>query len=179
MFNKLETNAVQEEILDRYINKYTSVYGEKIRETCRAAEIRQSITDQSVIASPQDCPLMDKAFTCQKRGKVLGVKFDTTDLTWSLSDKKIQNALGSVKMAVTNDNISLKECQRLVGRLNDVGQLCPLMKVFKQPTSQCLATIPSNADPGTRVEISAEAKDDLLVWAGFLSSEFRWLPINR
>ncbi len=53
MFNKLETNAVQEEILDRYINKYTSVYGEKIRETCRAAEIRQSITDQSVIASPQ------------------------------------------------------------------------------------------------------------------------------
>jgi hypothetical protein len=110
-----------------------------------------------------DCPLMDKAFTCQKRGKVLGVKFDTTDLTWSLSDKKIQNALGSVKMAVTNDDISLKDCQRLVGRLSDVGQLCPFMKVFKQPISQCLATIPSDADPNTRVEISAEAKDDLLV----------------
>jgi hypothetical protein len=44
-----------------------------------------------------DCPLMDKAFTCQHRGKVLGVKFDTTDLTWSLSDKKVQNALHSVK----------------------------------------------------------------------------------
>jgi hypothetical protein len=72
---------------------------------------------------------MDKAFTCQKRGKVLGVKFDSTDLTWSLSDKKIQNALGSVKMAVTNDDISLKDCQRLVGRLNDVGQLCPFMKI--------------------------------------------------
>jgi hypothetical protein len=126
-----------------------------------------------------DCPIMDKAFTCQKRGKVLGVKFDSTDLTWSLSDKKIQNALGSVKMAVTNDDISLKDCQRLVGRLNDVGQLCPFMKIFKQPISQCLAAIPSNADPGTRVKISAEAKDDLLVWAGFLSSEFRWLPINR
>jgi hypothetical protein len=50
----LETNAVQEEILDRYINKYTSVYGEKIREICKAAEIRQSITDQLVIASPQE-----------------------------------------------------------------------------------------------------------------------------
>jgi hypothetical protein len=53
-FNKLETNAVQEEILDRYINKYTSVYSEKIREICKAAEIRQSITDQLVIASPQE-----------------------------------------------------------------------------------------------------------------------------
>ncbi len=27
--------------------------------------------------------------------------------------------------------------------------------------------------------VSREVKDDLLVWAGFLASEFRWLPINR
>jgi hypothetical protein len=54
MFNKLETNAVQEEILDRYVNKYTSVYGKKIRETWKAAEIRQSVTDQLVKASPQE-----------------------------------------------------------------------------------------------------------------------------
>jgi hypothetical protein len=54
----LETNAVQEEILDRYINKYTSVYGEKIREICKAAEIRQNITDQLVIASPQEKPTL-------------------------------------------------------------------------------------------------------------------------
>jgi hypothetical protein len=30
------------------------VYGEKIREICKAAEIRQSITDQLVTASPQE-----------------------------------------------------------------------------------------------------------------------------
>jgi len=143
-----------------------------------SATYKKICGDLNVKLAP-DCPIMDKAFTCQTRGKVLGVKFDSNDLTWSLSDKKIQNALGSVKMAMTNDDISLKECQRLVGRLNDVGQLCPFMKIFKQPISQCLAAIPSNADPGTRVEISAEAKDDLLVWAGFLSNEFRWLPINR
>jgi hypothetical protein len=29
------------------------------------------------------------------------------------------------------------------------------------------------------VTVSREAKDDLLVWAGFLASEFRWLPIKR
>jgi hypothetical protein len=50
----LETNAVQEEILDSFVNKYASVYGEKIRETCKAAEIRQSVTDQLVKASPQE-----------------------------------------------------------------------------------------------------------------------------
>jgi hypothetical protein len=52
---------------------------------------------------------------------VLGVKFDTTDLTWSLSDKKVQNALHSVKKAVSSETVTLKYCQRLVGRLNDVG----------------------------------------------------------
>jgi hypothetical protein len=45
--------------------------------------------DLNVKLAP-DCPMMDKAFTCQHRGKVLGVKFDTTDLTWSLSDKRFR-----------------------------------------------------------------------------------------
>jgi hypothetical protein len=53
-FNKLETNAVQEKILGRIFNKYTSVYIEKIRQTCKAAGIRQRITDQLFIASPQE-----------------------------------------------------------------------------------------------------------------------------
>ena len=80
---------------------------------------------------------------------------------------------------MNSDSVTLKECQRLVGRLNDVGQLCPLMKVFRQPISQCLADIASSAKPDTLVTISKEAKDDLSVWAGFLSSDFRWLPINK
>jgi hypothetical protein len=53
------------------------------------------------------------------------------------------------------------------------------MKVFRQPISQCLADIASSAKPDTLVTISKEAKDDLSVWAGFLSSDFRWLPINK
>jgi hypothetical protein len=53
------------------------------------------------------------------------------------------------------------------------------MKVFKQPISQCLSDITSNARPDTPVTVTKEAKDDLSVWAGFLSSEFRWLPISK
>jgi hypothetical protein len=145
----------------------------------RFSETYKKVCNDLNVKLAPDCPLLDKAFTCQTRGKVLGVKFDTTDLTWSLSDKKIQNALRSVKSAIDSESVTLKECQRLVGRLNDVGQLCPLMKVFKQPISQCLAEISSSAKPDTKVIISREAKDDLMVWAGFLSSEYRWLPINR
>ncbi len=54
-----------------------------------------------------------------------------------------------------------------------------MMKVFKQPISQCLAEISSSAKPDSKVDISREAKDDLMVWAGFLSSDYKWLPINR
>jgi hypothetical protein len=144
-------------------------FSETYKEMCR---------DLNVQLAP-DCPMQDKAFTNQKRGKVLGVMFDTTDLTWRLSDKKVNNAKMSVNKALTKNEITLKECQRLIGRLNDVGQMCPLMKVFRQPLNLCLSDILSNADPNTLISISSAAKRDLQVWAGFLSSDFKWLPIPK
>ncbi len=135
-------------------------------------------TELNVKLAPDD-PLCDKAFTCQKRGKVLGVMFDTSDLSWRLSDDKLNRAKLSVSEAISRKKVTLRECQRLIGRLNDVGQMCPLMKIFRQPLNMCLSNILSDASPDTEVTVSQEAKKDLQIWAGFLSSEFRWLPIAR
>jgi hypothetical protein len=126
-----------------------------------------------------DCPLNDKAFTNETRGKVLGVMFDSSDLTWRLSDKKVTNAKNCIKNALKNSETTLKEWQRLIGRLNDVGLMCPFLKCYKLSINQCIADIPSDAEPGTIVKISDNAKKDLLVWAGFLCSPFKWLPIYR
>ncbi len=57
--------------------------------------------------------------------------------------------------------------------------MCPLMKIFRQPINMCLSDVRSEADPNTLISVSQEAKRDLLVWAGFLSSDFKWLPIAR
>jgi hypothetical protein len=139
---------------------------------------QEMCADLNVQLAP-DCPLQDKAFTNQKRGKVLGVMFDTCDMSWRLSDVKINNAKASVSRALYHESITLKECQRLIGRLNDVGQMCPLMKIFRQPINMCLSDVRSEADPNTLISVSQEARRDLHVWAGFLSSDFKWLPIAR
>jgi hypothetical protein len=127
----------------------------------------------------ENCPLNDKAFETQIRGKVLGVMFDTSDLTWRLSDKKLWKAKCSVKKALTEKTISLRDCQRLIGRMNDISIMCPLMKSFKKPVIDMLAGIPSDAHKDLLLTVTKEAKNDLWVWAGFLESDFKWLPIPR
>jgi len=53
------------------------------------------------------------------------------------------------------------------------------MKIFRRPIIECLSGIESKAPADTTVYISAEARSDLLIWAGFLKSDFKWLPICR
>jgi hypothetical protein len=139
----------------------------------------KALCEELNVGLAKDCPLNDKAFTCQKRGKVLGVMFDSSDLTWRLSDSKVIKAVSSVSQAYHSDVSTLKEWQRLMGRLNDVSQMCSFMKLFKQPINKCVADIPSDAPPESEVVVSADAKRDLLVWYGFLTSSHKWLPIEE
>jgi hypothetical protein len=64
------------------------------------------------------CPINDKAFTCQKRGKVRGLMFDATDLTWRLSDCKVNKAKGSVESALSKEVFFFERVA--VGCLNDI-----------------------------------------------------------
>jgi hypothetical protein len=143
------------------------------------SEAYKTLCKELNVGLAKDCPLSDKAFTCQKRGKVLGVMFDSTDLTWRLSDSKVNKAVSSVCKAYHSEISTLQEWQRLMGRLNDVSQMCSFMKVFRQPINKCISDIPSDAPPECDVVVSAEARNDLLVWYGFLTSPHKWLPIEE
>jgi len=103
--------------------------------------------------------------------------FDSSDLTWRLSDEKLAKAKKSVAAALNADKSSLKCWQKLMGRLNNISQMCNFMKVFRGPINKCIEGIESSAPETTEVSISSQAKEDLKVWAGFLMSEFKWLPI--
>jgi hypothetical protein len=105
--------------------------------------------------------------------------FDSTDLTWRLSENKLFKAKVSVKNALEKPTTTLKEWQRLMGRLNDISQMCPFMKLFKSEINKCVATIASDAPAATVVTVSQQAKKDLQIWAGYLNSDFKWLPICR
>ncbi len=76
---------------------------------------RELCSDLNVELAP-NCPNNDEAFESQCRGKVLGVMFDSSDLTWRLSDKKLFKTAACVNNAITSDTCTLKEWQETTDR---------------------------------------------------------------
>ena len=79
--------------------------------------------------APYDKP--DKAFLYQQKGTILGISFDTTDLTWTLpSDKNIKYS-SFISELLVNRKVMTNDIQKLLGMINTVIQLCPPLKFFK------------------------------------------------
>ena len=73
----------------------------------------------------ENCEKCEKAFENKQRGKVLGVLFDSTDLTWALPEEKIEKCLKKIKEILESATVSLKNYQKTMGRINDICQMCP------------------------------------------------------
>jgi len=141
-------------------------------------ECYKDLCSEINVALADDCPLNEKAFTNQSRGKVLGIMFDATDLTWRVPDSKIVKCLNNIYEVTNVSCCYLKTWQKLLGRLNDISQLCSFMKCFKQTLNECISGVDSSAPPNTVIHISDDAKRDLKIWVGFLTSEYKWLPLG-
>jgi hypothetical protein len=93
----------------------------------------KAVAEELKVKLSPACPMSDKAFTNQVKGKVLGVVFDTTDCTWRLSDKKLWKTRDAIRKALQSESSNIRDWQRLCGRLNDISQMCSFMKVFYTP----------------------------------------------
>jgi len=123
----------------------------------------------------EDCPNADKAFTCKKRGKVLGIIFDTTSLSWFYPDDKVDRAISRIKNCLDKEWLCLNDLQKLLGSLNDFSQMMPFMNIFKRPIVDCL----KQAYELDLVSLSPEARSDLFVWAACIDDSKNGLPIQR
>jgi hypothetical protein len=122
----------------------------------------------------ENCPKYEKAFHCSTYGKILGVFFDTTTLSWKLPEEKIQKILKAVSEASESRTMELLQMQKLMGRLNDVSLMCPFLKGFKRPLNDVLGLLQRTGKPA---RLTDQARDDLRVWCGFLSDPEIWNPI--
>jgi hypothetical protein len=89
-------------------------YSEKYKKTCQ---------DLNIELAP-NCPSADKAFENVTKGKVLGILFDSENMSWSLPSEKRSKTLRSVAEIFHSETIHLKRFQKLMGRLNHVCQMC-------------------------------------------------------
>jgi len=84
-----------------------------------------------------------------------------------------------MKIVLENDDVSLVDMQKMMGRLNHIAQMCTFMKIFTPPLNESFKNVPTNAEPSTKVKVSPQGRADLMVWAGFLLSQFKWLPLPK
>ena len=123
------------------------------------------------------CLKNEKAFSNSTFGKVLGIFFDSSDLSWSLPEAKRIEALMSIKKVITKDFLVLSEMQEMLGRLNHINQMCNFLQGFMFPLYIDLSEL-LNENSGNYV-FNQQSRKDLNIWINFLLEGASRIPICR
>jgi hypothetical protein len=131
------------------------------------------LCDDLNIELAKECPKAEKAFTNKTVGKVLGINFNSANLTWSYTETKISKVLIKISRAMDKKNLSLKSLQELLGSLNDFALLCPFMRSFKFALNECLRVASINKS----CIVTENARSELKIWAACLMANKDGFPI--
>jgi hypothetical protein len=123
----------------------------------------------------EPCAKFDKAFEKSNFGKVLGVWFKSSDLTWNLPAEKKFKVASAIKEALSDQKIGLLQMQKLIGRLNNITIMCPFLKLYTGPLYKTLGWLQRNETLTTH--LSKQCRKDLQVFAGYLKDENSWNQI--
>jgi hypothetical protein len=139
------------------------------------AEVYSGICAQIGASLAPQCPNLEKAFSDSTQGTVLGIRFDTDSLTWSISKEKKFKILDRIRGPIMGHHIGLNDLQKLIGSLNDVGQMCPFLRGFRQPLHSFLVSFKDAKE--VMLPAPPEVKKDLRIWAVAMDTAAAGLPI--
>ena len=93
----------------------------KMRELCKYINLPLA----------ENCPNTEKAFERETRGVILGIGFDSKKMTWFLQEEKADKIIQKCLQATSTMHMDLRQTQSLMGSVNDIGQMCPLLKFHR------------------------------------------------
>jgi hypothetical protein len=137
------------------------------------SESYTSLSKKANVKLAENCPLNEKAFVNVQKGKVLGIWFDSKNLSWCFPLEKKVKVLDIISKVFFLSSVPLKEMQSLMGSLNNFAQLMPFLKNFKKPLNDCLA----EAIEKDHCTLSPAARADLCVWSACVNDSGFWFPI--
>lgn len=86
----------------------------------------------------KNCSKNEKAFELSTKGKVLGIFFDSSDMTWSFTCEKRDKILRTIFDSTQSDLITVNQMQILMGHLNDCSLMSPFLSGFKRNLNEDL-----------------------------------------
>ena len=137
-------------------------------------EMREFCNKTSIPLAP-NCPKADKAFESVTKGTVLGVGFNSSTMNWFLSKEKAEKVMRRCWLTIRSSHASLEQLQQLMGSINDLAQMSPLLKFHKRSGNALLRKFSGNSN--IVLMVTEELRNDLAVIAKVASSSINGLPI--
>jgi hypothetical protein len=131
--------------------------------------------DLNVKLSPP-CPQFEKSFGPTNSGIVLGIRFHSPDLTWSLPSRKITAIAQSIDQFLALPTSKLPALQHLLGLFNDVSLMFEFLRYLRAPLQFYLNSF--HNDPHLSFPIPSAVRNDLITWRHMLPSLASGLPIH-
>ena len=78
-----------------------------------------------------NCSKKEKAFECETEGVVLGIRFNSNSMMWSLPEDKANRVIQRCLDTVKANQMDLNQVQKVMGTVNDLAQMCPIVKFHK------------------------------------------------
>jgi hypothetical protein len=121
----------------------------------------EKICRDTNIPLAKPCGKHEKAFGPSTFGTVLGINFDSETMEWSISKEKEISLQETIDMFLYRKTCTLKQIQKLQGKLANFAQCMELMKSFKFNVLLLLNKF--GGQEGVKI-IPEELKRDLWVW---------------
>ena len=104
-----------------------SAFGNKFVKAYKNA--RNFLDVKLAIADPH----REKAFENSTNGTVLGVQFNTKNMSWSISSKSAKKLKNIIFLVHNSPKIHLNALQQLMGKWEAISQMFQSAKVFRRP----------------------------------------------
>lgn len=130
---------------------YCEKFSEELEKICSIANV--------ILA--EECPKCEKAFVNKTEGTVLGIRFHTKTLEWSLPKDKADELQTRLLTAVGKKCVNLLEMQEILGTVNHFSQMCPFINGFRMPCNLFLSEFKNNSY--LELSIPPQVRKDILV----------------
>ena len=121
------------------------------------------------------CPSFEKAFDASTCGTVLGIRFDSSNLSWKLPEDKRHETIWLLSNFLKKTKTNLLEFQKLHGKINDFAQLAIFLKGFRFYQNKFLQKFED--DNNSILNIPTEVKKELTVWLKCIINNVHSFPI--
>jgi hypothetical protein len=135
----------------------------------------KSICADCGVKVAENCPRNVKAFENQKKGTVLGIVFDSVKQEWSLAREKADKIIRAIQVFSETTYVDLKQTQSVMGLVNDLAQMSPILKFFKYSGNSFLGSFSGNE--AIVKSPSSQLKKDLMVCLKVANQARVGLPI--